>query len=62
MSMATTVLLCMIAVVAEDEADGVTEALEGAGETVFRIGRIQEGRRGCTVEGPDGSWSATHNA
>ena len=35
---------------------------ERAGETVFRIGRIEEGQRGCTVHGPDGSWSATHNA
>jgi phosphoribosylformylglycinamidine cyclo-ligase len=50
----------MIAVVAEEEADSVSASLEGAGETVFRIGRIGEGERGCTVQG-DG-WSATHNA
>ena len=50
----------IIAIVAEGEADGVAAALEGAGETVFRIGRIKEGPRGCTVQG--GGWSATHNA
>ena len=52
----------MVVVVAPDEADSVTSTLEGAGETVFRIGRIEEGQRGCTVHGPDGSWSTTHNA
>jgi hypothetical protein len=38
----------------------VTTRLEGAGEQVFQIGRVQAGNRGCTVSGPD--WSATHNA
>jgi phosphoribosylformylglycinamidine cyclo-ligase len=52
----------MIAVVTDDEADAVAAALKAAGETVFRIGRIEEGQRGCTVVGPDGAWSATHNA
>jgi len=52
----------MIAVVSEGEAEGVISALEGAGETVFRIGRIDDGPRGCTVNGPEGRWSATHNA
>jgi phosphoribosylformylglycinamidine cyclo-ligase len=36
----------------------VTSALEGAGETVFRIGEIRNGTRGCTVEGLQGTWSA----
>ena len=46
----------------------VIAALEGAGETAFEIGRIEEGRRGCTVRGQAGSWnsredwSATHDA
>ena len=50
------------------DADDVTAALEGAGETVVEIGRIEEGQRGCTVRGRGGSWdsaedwSATHNA
>ena len=52
----------MIAIVTEGDVDSVTAALEGAGETVFRIGLIDEGRRGCTVNGRNGAWSATHNA
>jgi phosphoribosylformylglycinamidine cyclo-ligase len=52
----------MVAIVSASEADDVGTQLEGAGETVFRIGRVEEGPRGCTVEGPDGAWTATHNA
>ena len=43
------------------------EALEAAGETVFQVGAIAEGPRGCTVKGSQGTWSAkgdwsaTHN-
>ena len=57
----------MVVVVAADEADTVAAALAQAGETVHRIGRIETGPRGCTVRGPDeswsarGAWSATHN-
>jgi len=50
----------MAVIVAENEADAVTAALEGAGETVHRIGRIGTGERGCTVTGE--GWSATHHA
>ncbi|MFL6842380.1 MAG: phosphoribosylformylglycinamidine cyclo-ligase [Sphingomicrobium sp.] len=50
----------MAAIVAETDARGVVRALEGAGETVFEIGRIEDGRRGCTVVGE--GWSATHHA
>ena len=32
--------------------------LEGAGESVFRIGRIDRGRRGCTISGSAGRWGA----
>ena len=49
----------MVAIVASGDADPVAAALETAGETVFRIGRIEAGERGCTVTGED--WSATHN-
>jgi phosphoribosylformylglycinamidine cyclo-ligase len=53
-------------IVAADQADEVTDALEGAGEAVLEIGRIEEGPRGCTVRGTGwnapGDWSATHNA
>jgi len=58
----------MAVIVAADEADGVTKSLEDAGETVFEMGRIERGQRGCTVRGPAGSWnspkewSSTHNA
>jgi len=58
----------MAVIVSPDKADDVSNALEGAGETVFEIGRIDKGPRGCTVSGRAGSWnsprdwSATHNA
>ena len=50
----------MAAIVTPGEADAVAAALEGAGESVTEIGRIEAGERGCTVVGED--WSATHNA
>ena len=56
----------MVAVVAAERAAAVTAALESAGETVFAIGCIDAGERGCTVSGSDeiwggrGAWSATH--
>ena len=49
----------MVLIVARDNVRGVTEALEKAGETVFEIGAIEAGERGCTMAG-DG-WSATHH-
>jgi phosphoribosylaminoimidazole synthetase len=48
----------MVAVVAPDQADAVKAALEAAGETVFAIGRVEAGPRGCTVVGSDEAWSA----
>ena len=48
----------MVAIVAAAEADEVAAALEVAGETVFRIGRIEAGMRGCTVRGSAETWSA----
>ncbi|MDB5672785.1 MAG: phosphoribosylformylglycinamidine cyclo-ligase [Alphaproteobacteria bacterium] len=56
----------MVAIVAEAEAESVAEALSAAGETVFRIGRVEAGEKGCTVVGSAetwsarASWSATH--
>jgi phosphoribosylformylglycinamidine cyclo-ligase len=48
-----------MAVIADPaDVDGVTAALEAAGEQVFAIGRIEAGDRGCTVSGPSESWSA----
>ena len=52
----------MVVVVGSRQAKDLITALETAGETAFRIGRIEEGPRGCTVNGPDDSWTATHNA
>jgi phosphoribosylformylglycinamidine cyclo-ligase len=57
----------MVVVVAPDAAEGVRSALEAAEETVFTIGRIEQGQRGCTVFGPTevwgarSSWIATHD-
>ncbi|MEO8142052.1 MAG: phosphoribosylformylglycinamidine cyclo-ligase, partial [Sphingomicrobium sp.] len=48
----------MVAVVRADQADDVTRALELAGETVFRIGAIEDGPMGCTVRGSAETWSA----
>jgi len=47
----------MVAVVAAGEVDAVMAALEAAGETVFHIGVIEAGQRGCTVFGSDEAWS-----
>ena len=58
----------MAVIVGRGQADEVTTALESAGETVFEVGRIEAGQRGCTVQGTAGTWnapedwSATHNA
>jgi phosphoribosylaminoimidazole synthetase len=48
----------MAAVVSPDDAEAVKAALEAAGETVFVIGRVEAGERGCTVVGSDETWSA----
>ncbi len=56
----------MVAVVGAVRVDAVLAALEAAGETVFTIGQIDAGDRGCTVSGSDEiwggrcAWSATH--
>ena len=57
----------MAVIVGPGDADGVAAQLEGAGEQVFRMGRVEAGSRGCTVAGKAGTWnsredwSATHN-
>ena len=48
----------MAVLVAPGDAAEVAGALEEAGETVLRIGRIEDGEKGCTVTGSQGSWSA----
>ena len=51
----------MIAIVSDELVDRVTAELEGAGETVLRIGQIEIGQRGCTVSGPAGSWGTSED-
>ena len=48
----------MVAIVAAGEADAVTTALEQAGETVWPIGRVEAGHRGCELRGRAETWSA----
>ncbi|MGY4395937.1 phosphoribosylformylglycinamidine cyclo-ligase [Sphingomonas sp. UYAg733] len=48
----------MAVVVAAGEADTVKAALEAGGETVFSIGVIESGERGCTVSGSTETWGA----
>lgn len=47
-------------VIAVDEADvaSVTAELEASGETIYRIGHIAGGAKGCTVSGSADTWSA----
>ena len=58
----------MVLAVAPDEATAVTAALESAGETVFAIGQIVPGTKGCEVRGKAGlwgqakDWTAAHDA
>ncbi|MET0250912.1 MAG: phosphoribosylformylglycinamidine cyclo-ligase [Novosphingobium sp.] len=57
----------VLSIAPEDVAETVRE-LEAAGETVFPIGAVGAGTRGCTVAGGPGdwaarsAWSATHEA
>jgi phosphoribosylformylglycinamidine cyclo-ligase len=48
----------MALVVAQDDVADVTAALEAAGESVFRVGRVEAGEKGCTVAGSAEAWSA----
>jgi phosphoribosylaminoimidazole synthetase len=48
----------MVAAVRAADVADVTATLQAAGETVFKVGGIAEGPRGCTVKGSQGTWSA----
>ena len=61
----------MVALVAETDAQDVQRDLEAAGESIYRIGEVVAGPRGCTVHGPgqnaggwgsDEEWTITHHA
>ena len=51
----------MAVIVAADNVDSVSAALEAAGEDVFQIGHIEKGHRGCTVTGSAGTWNSPKN-
>jgi phosphoribosylformylglycinamidine cyclo-ligase len=48
----------MVLAVAPEDAEALARELEAAGETVFRIGEVAAGERGCTVFGRADTWSA----
>ncbi len=48
----------MVLAVAPDEAEPLATDLAAAGETVFRIGEIVAGEKGCTVSGSVETWAA----
>jgi phosphoribosylformylglycinamidine cyclo-ligase len=48
----------MVLAVAADEVAGLKADLEAAGESVHVIGMIEDGARGCTVQGAAGVWSS----
>ena len=50
--------LGMVLAVSADEAAPLKANLEAAGETVFVVGAIEAGPRGCTVQGDAETWSA----
>ena len=51
----------MAVIVEAGEAASVSRTLEGAGETVFEIGRIEAGKRGCAVKGAAGAWNSAED-
>ncbi len=51
----------MAVIVSRKDACIVTDALQETGETVFRIGAIEQGHSGCTVRGSARTWSAREN-
>ncbi len=48
----------MVVIVAEEDVAAVTAGLTAFGETIFRIGTIEAGERGCTVSGSVETWSS----
>ena len=48
----------MVLAVSDEKVAEVTARLEAAGETVFPVGRIEAGDKGCTVRGSSETWSA----
>ncbi|NQZ47975.1 MAG: phosphoribosylformylglycinamidine cyclo-ligase [Erythrobacter sp.] len=48
----------MVLAIAPDDTAEVTRRLEEAGETVVQVGVIEAGKKGCSVRGSRGTWSA----
>ncbi len=48
----------MVLALDASDVEALIETLEAAGETVLRIGTIEEDERGCTVRGSAGTWGA----
>ena len=48
----------MVLAVSADEVGAIKADLEAAGETVYVIGAIEAGEKGCTVQGSAEAWSA----
>jgi len=48
----------MVLAVKPDDADALCAELVAAGETVFPVGKIIAGEKGCSVRGSAGTWSA----
>ena len=48
----------MAVIVSREDVNDVSQDLDQAGETVFRIGELEAGPKGCTVAGGQGSWCA----
>ena len=51
----------MVLIVSHSDVKEVSDTLEKAGETVFQIGGVAAGAKGCTVHGSAGTWGARHN-
>ena len=51
----------MAVIVSPADVKVITQALEAAGETIFQIGSVQSGEKGCTVSGSVETWSAKAN-
>jgi phosphoribosylformylglycinamidine cyclo-ligase len=48
----------MALIVSPYDLSSVSQSLEEDGETIFRIGRVETGAKGCTVHGSAGTWAA----
>jgi len=51
----------MAVIVSGDDLSTVSQSLEEAGETVFVIGHVEAGPRGCTLRSAADGWTATHH-